>query len=78
MIRLLRVALRRSDLLSVRCTLPSSFLASQRSRRLIITLYRVVMFHSSIRLRSFELTALTITLYRVVMFHAARSNRAIS
>jgi acyl-coenzyme A thioesterase PaaI-like protein len=37
-IRLLRVAMRRSDLLSVRCTLPSSFLASQRSRRLMNTL----------------------------------------
>jgi hypothetical protein len=38
-IRLLRVANRRSDLLSVRCTLPSSSLASQRSQRLINTLF---------------------------------------
>jgi nucleoside-diphosphate-sugar epimerase len=38
--RLLRVARRRSDLLSVRCTLPSSSLAVQRSRRLFNTLCR--------------------------------------
>ena len=36
--RLLRGAMRRSDLLSVRCTLPPSSLASPRSRRLGNTL----------------------------------------
>ena len=39
-IRLLRIARRRSGLLSVRCTLPSPSLAAQRSRRLLDTLYR--------------------------------------
>jgi nucleoside-diphosphate-sugar epimerase len=42
--RLLRVARRRSDLLSVRCTLPSSSLAVQRSRRLFNTLLSLPLF----------------------------------